>query len=164
MFEPSRPGSSFSFLGIGLSTFFDAEIENDQLKNEKKFTTVDLNFNINAPLAGFAPGVSFGVLDAADESPQGRRGYVAVSFQDSGNGGFGSSGAVETTIGAYVGHTSHAFVGASLPANEHFRFLAEHDGMRISAGAEYRTQAGPYFRLVFRANQTLLSVGSTVHF
>lgn len=165
MMEPSRPGSFVGFLGFGVNSYIDAEVESDQLKGNKDFTTLNLDFNLNAPLAGIAPGVSFGVLDANNTSPEGRRAYVAVSFQDAGTGGVFSGGAsVETTIGAFVGKTSHAFVGVSLPVNEQFRFLAEDDGESINAGAELRLDNGPYFRLVFREDQTLLSVGATTHF
>lgn len=166
MFEPSQPGSNISFLGVGLTTFIDAEIETNQSRNEKRFTELNLNFNLNAPLAGIAPGISFGIMDATDQSPTGRRGYVAVTFQDSGDSGPLSGGAaVETTIGGFFGgRNSQAFVGLSLPVNEDFRFLAEDDGSRVSAGAEFKTFKGTYFRLVFRSNQTLLSVGATTHF
>jgi hypothetical protein len=166
MFEPSRPGSSMSFLGVGLTTFIDAEVVSDQLKNDKNFTELNLNFNLNAPLAGLAPGVSVGILDAANQSPDGRRGYIAISFQDSSDAGpFSGGAAVETTIGGFFGgRNSHAFVGMSLPVNESFRFLVEHDGTRINAGAELRPWGGPYFRVVFREDHTLLSVGATTHF
>jgi len=161
MFEPSEPRSMMSFLGVGLTTFVDAEIETDQLRDEKSFTQLNLDFNLNSPLPGFAPGVSVGMVDATDQSPQGRRGYVAVSFQDTGGE---TNAPVETTVGAFFGRSSHMFVGLSLPVNDQFRFLAEDDGFRVSAGAEFKTAAGPYFRLVFREESTLLSVGATTHF
>lgn len=165
MFEPSRTGSFYGFFGFGVTTFFDAEVVSDQLEGEKHFTTLDLGFNLNAPLAGLAPGISFGMLDAADQSPEGRRFYLAVTAQDSGNSGpFSGSAPVETTVGVETGKSLRGFVGVALPVNDAFRFLAEvHNGL-ISAGAEFKTEKGPYFRLVFRSNQTLLSAGSTVHF
>jgi hypothetical protein len=165
MFEPSRSGSSLGFLGVGVTTYIDAEIQNNELQGEKKFTALNLDFNLNAPLAGLAPGVSFGILDATNVSPDGRRGYVAISIQDSSDSGPYSGGAaVETTIGAFVGRTSHAFVGVSLPVSERFRFLAEDDGEIVSAGAELKTTTGAFFRLVFRSDETLLSIGTTAHF
>jgi hypothetical protein len=165
MFAPSQARSSITFLGVGLTTFIDAEVETRQLTSERSFTELNLDFNLNAPLAGFAPGISFGILDASGQSPDGRRGYVAVSFQDSGEStALTGTSNVETTIGAFFGKKSHVFVGLSLPVNEQFRFLAEDDGERVSAGAEYKSSAGPYFRMVFRENQTLLSVGATTHF
>lgn len=165
MFEPSRPDSSYSFLGVGLTTFIDAEIENRQLAGQHEFTTLDINFNINAPLAGLAPGFSVGVLDALDQTREGIRAYAALSIQDSSDSGeLGGTASVETTVGVEVGRTSHAFVGVSLPFNDRFRLMAEHNGTEISAGAEYRMSQGPYFRLIFRQQQTLLSVGATTHF
>jgi hypothetical protein len=165
MFEPSNPGTFLSYVGIGVTTFIDAEVQTDQLRDDQHFTSLNLNFNLNAPLAGLAPGISFGVLDATNVSPEGRREYVAVSFQDSGDAGPLSGGAsVETTIGAFVGRTSHMFVGVSLPVSERFRFLAEHDGHIVSAGAEFKPTNGTYFRMIFRSNETLLSVGTTAHF
>lgn len=165
MFEPSRPGSSYSFFGVGLTTFIDAEISSRQLSGEHDFTTVDLNFNVNAPLAGFAPGLSLGILDALDQSPDGIRAYAAVSIQDNSDSGpFSGNAAVETTIGVTVGRTSHAFVGVSLPFSDRFRLMAEHNGTKISTGAEYRFSQGPFLRLVFREDQTLLSVGATRKF
>jgi hypothetical protein len=165
MFEPSRTGSFYGFFGFGLTTFFDAEVVSDQLQGEEHFTSLDIAFNLNAPLSGLAPGISVGMLDAADQSPQGRRFYAAVSIQDSGSSGpFSGNAAVETTIGIETGTTLRGFVGVSLPVSEKLRFLAEvHNGL-ISAGAELKTEKGPFFRLVFRSTQTLLSVGSSVHF
>jgi len=160
MFEPSQPGTSLSFLGFGVTTFVDAEIQTDELRGEKHFTTLNLDFNLNAPIAGIAPGISFGIFDAANVSPEGRRGYIAVSFQDSGNG----AANIEMTLGGFVGRESNAFVGVSLPASDQFRFLAEHDGEKLSAGAELKTTTGSYFRLVFRGPQTLLSVGASKKF
>ena len=165
MLAPSQPGSSYYFLGAGITTFIDAEIESDQLKDEKNFTQLNLDFNVNAPIPGVAPGISFGVLDATDQSAQGRRAYMAVSFQDNGGAGpLSGTAPVETTIGVSAGHTTHLFIGASLPVNEQFRFMVEEDGIHVNAGAEFKTTYGPYFRLVFRGEQTLLSVGSLTHF
>jgi hypothetical protein len=165
MFEPSRPGSSYSFLGVGLTTFIDAEIWRREFDGGGDFTTLDLTFNVNAPLAGFAPGISLGILDALDETSDGIRAYAAVSILDNlDTGPFSGNASVETTVGVTVGRTSHAFVGASLPFSERFRLMAEHDGTKISTGAEYKLNQGPYFRLVFRPNQTLLSVGMTAKF
>lgn len=165
MFEPSTPGSSYYFLGVGLTTFIDAEVESNQLKDEKNYTQLNLDFNLNAPIPGLAPGISFGVLDASDQSPDGRRGYMAISFQDNGGAGILSgTAAVETTLGVAVGRTTKVFIGASLPVNERFRFMVEDDGTRVNTGAEFKTGFGPYFRVVFREDHALLSAGSTTHF
>ena len=165
MLDPSQPGSSYYFLGVGLTTFIDAEVESNQLNGEKNFTQLNLDFNLNAPLPGLAPGVSFGVLDATDQSSQGRRGYMAISFQDNGGAGpLSGTTAVETTFGVSVGRSTHIFIGASLPINQQFRLMVEDDGSQVSTGAEYKTRFGPYFRLVFREDQKLLSVGSLTHF
>jgi hypothetical protein len=165
MIQPSQPGSSYYFVGIGLTTFIDAEVESNQLRDEKNFTQLNLDFNLNAPIPGLAPGISFGVLDATDQSPQGRREYMAISVQDNGGGGIMSgNAAVETTFGVSVGRTTHFFIGASLPVNDQFRFMVEDDGTEVNTGAEFKTGFGPYFRLVFREDHALLSVGSTTHF
>lgn len=165
MFQPSDPTSTYSFFGVGLTTFIDAEVESDQLKDEEKFTALNLDFNVNAPIAGYAPGISVGVLDATDQSPERRRGYLAVSWQDNGGAGpLSGAATVETTLGVMVGHTTHFFIGASLPVTEQFRLLVEDNGTVLSSGAEFRTTFGPYVRLVFREDQTLLSVGETTHF
>lgn len=165
MFQPSQPGSSYYFLGVGLTTFIDAEVESDQLKDEKNFTQLNLDFNVNAPIPGLAPGISFGLLDATNQSPVGRRAYMAVSFQDNGGEGpLAGGAAVETTVGVSTGRTTHLFIGASLPVNDQFRFMIEDDGTRVNTGAEFKTSFGAYFRLVFREDQTLLSVGSTLRF
>ncbi len=165
MFQPSTPRSSYYFVGVGLTTFIDAEVESNQLRDEKNYTQINLDFNLNAPIPGFAPGISFGVLDATDQSPDRRRAYMAISFQDNGGGGLLSGNAtVETTIGVTVGPETKVFVGASLPVNERFRLMIEDDGTRVNTGAEFRTGFGPYFRLVFREDQTLLSLGSTTRF
>jgi hypothetical protein len=165
MYEPSETSSTMSFFGVGLTNVIDVEVVNDSLRNDKSFTSLDLNFNLSAPFAGVSPGISFGLLDAANNSPLGRRGYVAVSLQDSKNSSpLASASATEFTMGAYFGRSSHLFVGLSLPVNDNFRFLAEDDGFRVAGGAEFKFENGPFFRAVFRQNQTLVSLGMSAHF
>jgi hypothetical protein len=163
-FEPQSPGSSLSFLGTGINSYFDIEFARHDLRNQESYTEVNLNFNLNAPLAGYAPGISFGILDAADQSPLGLRGYIAVSFQDNGGGPIGSNSNVETTLGVFVGRDSNAFIGVSMPLHERFRFLVEHDGIGVNAGAELRLQQGAFFKLLFLDSKTLVSAGATIRF
>ncbi len=154
-----------SFFGVGLTNVIDAEVVNDSLRNDKASTSLNLDFNLSAPFAGLSPGVSFGVLDATNDTALGRRGYVAISLQDSKNSSpLAAGSATEFTIGSYFGRSSHIFIGLSLPVNDRFRFLAEDDGFNVAGGAEFKFENGPYFRAVFRQNQTLVTVGLSAHF
>lgn len=103
---------------------------------ESGHTTFDFAYNFVAPVAGFSPGISVGVLDGLNETLDGRRTYLAVTFRellDVGNKGANS----ELTMGVQFGQLNSGFVGVMLPLSNNFKFLVEHNGARISTGFEF---------------------------
>lgn len=121
---------------------------------ESGHTTVDFAYNFVAPVAGLSPGISVGVLDGLNETLDGRRAFIAVTFRELLDvGDKGANG--EATLGLQFGSTNTAFVGVSLPLSNNLRFLAEHNGYRISTGFELAIDKSIKGRL-FTQDGTLL--------
>jgi hypothetical protein len=102
---------------------------------ESGHATFDFAYNFVAPVAGFSPGISVGMLDSLNETLDGRRTYMAVTFRELLDvGSKGANG--EVTMGVQFGHLNTGFVGATVPLSNNFKFLVEHNGARISTGFE----------------------------
>jgi hypothetical protein len=97
--------------------------------------TFDFAYNLIAPVAALSPGISIGMLDALNETTDGRRTYFAITFRQLLDvGEKGANG--EVTMGVQFGNINSGFVGASIPLSNNFRLLAEHNGARVSVGFE----------------------------
>lgn len=131
--------------------------------NENGHTTFDLAYNLVNPVASVSPGISLGVLDAAGETVDGRRTYVAVTFRELLQvGEKGANG--EATLGVQFGHLNTGFVGVSLPLWENFRLMTEHNGARISAGFEYEPTKGIKLRTVTQDGTLLFGLNLSRRF
>jgi hypothetical protein len=103
--------------------------------SESGHTTLDFAYNFVAPVASLSPGISVGMLDALNETIDGRRTYIALTFRELLD--VGEKGAnAETTIGVQFGQINSGFVGVTLPLSSNFKFLVEHNGARVSTGFE----------------------------
>ena len=130
---------------------------------ESGHATFDLAYNLIAPVAALAPGVSFGVLDALNQTLDGRRTYVAVTFRELLDvGEKGSNG--EVTMGVQFGSLNTGFVGASIPLSSNFRLLSEHNGARISAGFELAIARTVKARVVTQDGTLLLGLNMSHRF
>ncbi len=124
---------------------------------ESGHTTFDFAYNFVSPVSSVAPGISVGLLDALNETVDGRRPYIATTFRELLQvGEKGSNG--EATIGFQFGHISSAFVGVSLPLSTNFRLLTEHNGNRLSAGFELEPTKGLKLRTVTQEGTLLFGL------
>ena len=131
----NQNGAHDRYLAFAPITGFEIAIRERARAGESGHGTVDFAYNIVAPVAALSPGISVGMLDSLNETIDGRRTYVAATFRQLLDvGEKGANG--EVTMGIQFGHLNSGFVGASIPLADNFRFLAEHNGARISAGFE----------------------------
>jgi hypothetical protein len=161
--EPRGEGAREHLLAAGISTLYELEVRTSWLDSGKQVGTFDLAYNVLAPLPEIAPGLSFGIQDALDQTEDGRRLYAAITFRPvfvTANGDVPA----DVTLGIFQGEYTHPFVGVSLPLARQFRVLAEHNGFRPAAGFEIRPQPNLGFRIQFRERQTLASLQVTTRF
>lgn len=164
MIEPTRDANAYLFLGIGIGKTFEIEIRGEAFSGVDDVLTADIAYNLNSPLVDLAPGISFGVLDLADNTSEGRRGYFAITIRQAQQIDFPGGTPLEFTVGASFGRLHTPFVGAMVPFSDDFRLLFEHSGYRLSAAMEFRSRQAPTIRLVFREHETLLSFSGVARF
>lgn len=157
--DPASNGFRENLLGIGINTFMDMEIRNESGGGRPDALTFDLSYNVIAPLPGLTPGLSFGVQDALDKTPDGRRFYGAFTSRETFTTANGDYPA-DITLGIIGGKVVTPFVGVLLPFSQEFHILAEHNGLRISAGAEYRVR--PWLNLRAQVQGRIPQYGAQV--
>ena len=148
---------------MGLNPFVELEVRSNWLSENDSNATFDLAYNVIAPLPDLSPGISFGVQDVLDETPEGRRAYGAITFRPIFTTINGDVPA-DVTLGFFQGRYTQAFVGVSFPFARQFRLLAEHNGDQPSAGFELRPRPNLGFRIQFRERETLASLQLTTRF
>lgn len=113
------------------------EIEARRFRSQgREDTTFDVYATIISPFKGYAPGIAVGVRDILGETNDGRRGWVAVTFREAFQVGELERGA-DITIGGFIGTRGSALLALSIPLGPDLRFLAENDGIRLTAGVQY---------------------------
>lgn len=131
----NQNGARDRYIGFAPLLGFEVDLRQRIRPGESGHGTFDLAYNFVAPVASLAPGISVGMLDALNETLDGRRTYIAFTFRELLDvGDKGANG--EVTMGIQFGSSNTGFVGASIPLSNNFRLLAEHNGFRISAGFE----------------------------
>lgn len=158
------PNSFENRLDLGLNTLFDASLRLIHQPGTKEAATVDLAYNYVAPIVDITPGLSAGVLDAANRTADGRRGFGAITFRSSKSSDGVSFLASETTLGFTAGRHGAPFVGVMIPYSESFRLLAEHDGWHLNAGVEVRPIQNTAFRWVVRDGRPAITIQSWTRF
>ena len=130
---------------------------------ESGHTTFDFAYNLIAPVASLSPGISVGMLDGLNETPDGRRTYIAFTFRQLLDvGDKGANG--EATMGVQFGHINSGFVGVSLPLSTNARFLVEHNGVRISTGFELAFARTARARVITQEGTLLLGLNLSHRF
>lgn len=143
----NQKGSYDRYLAYSPLKGFEFAVRQRMRPNESGDTTLDFAYNIVTPVASVAPGISVGMLDALDETVDGRRTYLALTFRELLQvGDRGANG--EVTMGVQFGHLNTGFVGVMLPLSDNFRLLTEHNGARISTGFEIEPAKGVKGRIV----------------
>lgn len=152
------------YLGYGLTKEIEAEFMLDRIAPNARLGTMNLSYTYLGPIIDTSPGVSIGVQDAMDRTPEGRFMYVAFTYRMGLDGRYNSGVPMELTVGGGGGRRNGLFTGVVLPFTWQFRGFAEHDTRRITAGFEFRPVTGAALRLMWREGTPLASVRYTVRF
>jgi hypothetical protein len=145
-------------LGFGVGPSLDLQVRHENFIRRQNDTAFDLSFNFIAAVKGFTPGISVGVLDGADETREGRRGYLAITFLQDTSDDVLSTLDGEITLGFMGGARWNPFVGLKMPVSRYLTLIAEHDGRRISTGVRFAVTKGLDFTYITRGQQSLFGV------
>lgn len=163
--ELSSARSLDHWIGVGVTPEFELSYHRERIADGPLRDTFDVAYNYVTPLINQAPGISAGVQDVLNQTRDGRRFYLAVTWrQAADNIGMGNV-PFEVTLGISQGDRTLPFVGASLPLTESLRLLAESNGNRIASGLElrlFRNQFGA--RLIVRDQDVMLGANLTLRF
>jgi hypothetical protein len=155
--ETSGGRTQLGWLEAGISTSFEAELRTEQYSGRSLDGTFDISYVYISPLADISPGLAAGVQDVLGTTVDGRRYYMCATFRNSVEA-IGGEYPSDITLGFYLGAHPSPFVGTSIPFSSNFRLLAEHDGIRISAGFEYSPIRATALRLLVRGQDILADV------
>lgn len=164
MVEPTKADNWRAFLAVGLTPNLEAELVLNGLENRSQLATFNTSYQFIVPIVDTAPGISIGVQDALDRTPERRMYYLAITQRFGLNGDFNSQNPLEITTGFGFGRRAGVFIGAMLPFTWQFRLLAEHDINRVAGGFEYQPFHGSAIRAIFQQGSTQLSFRYTVKF
>ncbi len=143
------PSAGFrqSYADIGIGTSFEMTLRAQRPLDLSTVGTFDIAYNYISPIAGIIPGISFGMQDTLDQSPTGRRVFIAATSRQIYSTESGDSPG-DVTIGLFEGRHSSIFVGLDIPLSTYLRLVACHDGSVITAGLEFRTTRNLGLRFV----------------
>lgn len=150
--------------GFGITTFFDGEIVSDRMDGRSTQTSLDLSFNYTDPIVDLVPGVSIGVQDVANRTPDGRRFYWVTTYYLGLDGAYNQNTPMEFTLGYTAGSRTGAVIAVSLPMASWFRLLSEFDTGRITHGLEYRPAKQATVKMLFRKSDVFWTLGWTLRF
>jgi hypothetical protein len=147
-------GTREQFLAISPIKLFEIEFRNRYRTYEDSNFTFDIARNLAPAITSTSPGISIGVLDTLNQTSDGRRGFIALTFKellevsDEGEPG-------ELTLGWQVGSKNSGFVGTTLSLSPRTRLFAEHNGFRLTAGFDSEIAKGVRARIMTQDNLLL---------
>lgn len=147
-----------TYVGLGVTKEIEAEFVLDRWAPNATLGTLNLGYTYIPPIVDTSPGLTIGVQDLMNRTPEGRLGYVAFTYRMGLDGQYNSGASLELTLGGGFGHRGGLFTGVVLPWTWQFRSFAEHDSRAITAGFEFRPVAGAAIRLMWRENEPLASI------
>jgi hypothetical protein len=163
LFGPSKDPTRI-WLGTGFAGSYDLEFTGIQDRERPWRVSLDASYNYSPPIIDVAPGISVGVQDAMNATPEGRALYVATTFRFGNVGELNQDVPTELTLGFWSRKEGVAFFGASLPITDKVVLVAEHNSHRLAGAVELRPFAGLRLKSVFESDGTLLSVSLSRRF
>jgi hypothetical protein len=155
--------TQLGYFDTGISTSFEAAIRTEQYLHHSFVTTTDFEYVYISPISDLTPGLAAGVQDVLGDTQDGRRYYVCATWRNTVESAGGDHPS-DVTLGYYFGSHPAPFVGTSIPFSSCFRLLAEHDGIRLSAGFEFLPTPGVALRLVERGPDLMADLSFRGHF
>lgn len=152
-----------TFLALGIGPSWELELRSERIGRAPVAGTFDLAYNLVSAIPGLSPGISFGVQDVMNKTRDKARGYLALTLREPF---FTINGEVpaDITLGSFFNASGPVYVAVSIPFSQEFRFLMEHNGLRLSFGMELRPVKDLGLRLFQRDREVLASVQYSWHF
>ena len=145
-------------LTAGLGQGWDAQLSLDRFGTDSGRPTGSVAYYYLSPIADITPGISGGIVDAANATTDGRRVYACLTMNRSLTQ-TERFGYVELTAGFEAGRRSGPMAGLKAPIARGVSVLGEYDGFRFNAGVEGRLGGGVYARLAMRGGVGYLVIG-----
>lgn len=161
--DPRTDGYNETRLGLGITKGIDATFRALSFGGDPRIGAIDFSYTAVAPVPALTPGVTFGVLDATDHTRDRRRYYAAFTFREDFESVDGTLSS-DITIGAFGGSNASAFAGIRIPLSRNLHFIAEHNGLRIATGFEWRFLPLTTTRVAIRDGAMILGLSLTTKF
>ena len=164
MWEAGTSDNVRTYMGYGVTKSIEFDLTSETLTPRNTLASFDLSYTITYPFVNKVPGLAGGVIDALNNSQNGRHYYLALSYDVGMVGMYNGDTPMQVVLGGFWGSMSGPFVGITIPYTEAFRLLAEHDTKTISAGFEFKPTKETSLRWIFRNRQVLWAVGISARF
>lgn len=152
----------YSWFAIGLSPQWELEAAHFDEAGQSN-ASISAVYNIVLPIIDISPGISFGVVDATNETIDGRAVYAAITYRYGNYGELNQDVPTELSFGVWT-RTGGAFVSTSLPFADFFRLIGEHDGRQLRAGVDIRPIEGLSLKVLFEPSRTLAGASFQARF
>lgn len=152
----------YSWFSIGVSRQWELEAGNF-FENGRSRTSLSAVYNLALPIMDITPGISFGIVDASNDTQDGRAVFVAVTYWYGNYGELNQDVPTELSFGAWT-RTGGAFVSTSIPFADFLRLVGEHDGRSLRAGIDVRPVQGLSLKILFEPSRTLAGASFQARF
>lgn len=114
------------------------ELQGARTGFEGRLELYGIQYSLYPEIPGYAPGISVGVADVFNRSPQGRGYYVAISYGIAALGATPLDHDLRIHLGFGWEGMPSLFVGFDIPLTNQLFLRAEHTGERINAALAWR--------------------------
>jgi hypothetical protein len=128
-------GNSDQFLAFSPLQSWEIEVRQQRRPLIGSRETFDFQRNLLPAFVGTSPGISVGLLDTMNNTLEGRRGFIALTFKellevsDSGEPG-------EITLGYQFGRRTSGYVGSTISISSRTRLFFEHNSLALTVGID----------------------------
>ncbi len=152
------------WFGTGFGQAYEVEASLTQTARRQWRASLDLSYNFVPPLTDIAPGISVGVSDLMNRTPERRSFYLATTYRYGNFGTQNQDVPTEFTFGFWTRPAGAVFFGASFPFTDRVLLIAEHNSVRIAGGIELRPTRWATAKVVFEPGATLYSLALSRRF
>ena len=143
---------------------YEIELEGIKRPGRDFRGTLGASYQLAVPIVDSVPGISIGVRDVANETPEGSAAYLTSTWLIGLNGDTVADTPANLTLGLGTGGLRGLFAGFMLPLAPQVRLIGEHDTHRLSMGFELRPVRDLQLQWVFRESETRLAAYWTLRF
>ncbi|MFN3730150.1 MAG: hypothetical protein ACK4XJ_10595 [Fimbriimonadaceae bacterium] len=156
-FETRRADGVEWLLAAGLTREIELELVGDRFDRHVR-PALNVSYNYIAPFTDMTPGLSVGVRDVMNVTPQGRSPYLAATYRIGLDGDHNQRTPAELTLGVGTGGFRGVFVGFFFPVTDSWRLIGDHDGHTVSGGIEFRPSPELALRFVQQSSRGLIGI------